>query len=360
MESVATNTNSTDPAKGKSRFFSTWIRLRRFFPAIAFIGGFLWDSITLGKVVTSTDLWVLGFYYLGAYVCALLLTRVAAPTWQLRIGSAMQFCFGGMFSALVVFYFKSSGSAGGYAVVVALIALLIVNEFLRERYVRTALTWSLLLLAGAMYLNFVVPHLVHGVGTFWFVLSSTIALLLLWVPWKLSRQGRFVLLLPIIVYVALQAFWFTGFIPPVPLVVKQHLVCKDFSKEGGNWHCMEPAQDFLVGLGWDKPVLYHDAGESFYYLSSVFAPSRVRADLEHRWYRKDSTGSWIATDTITFAMVGGREEGWRLYSNKVSLVPGVWRVETALQEGAVIGRTEFVIPEGSEPANGAYIRREFR
>ena len=123
-------------------------KLEKFFPAIAFLAGFGWDSITLGTMVYGSDLLILLAYYVGAFVLVILLSaklehpegwtpeRIAAlakeqgvansvdtivvhhrfldrewsPVWKARFTWAVQFLFGGLFSALVVCYFKSSGS----------------------------------------------------------------------------------------------------------------------------------------------------------------------------------------------------------------------------------------------------------
>ena len=49
-------------------------KLEKFFPAIAFLGGFTWDSITLGQMVYGTDILILLAYYTGALILVLLLS----------------------------------------------------------------------------------------------------------------------------------------------------------------------------------------------------------------------------------------------------------------------------------------------
>ncbi len=263
----------------------------------------------------------------------------------------------GLFSALVVFYFKSSGAWPGFLMVGSLACLLILNEFLHTRYTRIGLSWSLLCLVGIMYLNFVLPHLVHSVSVFWFLLSTLVGFALILLPWKLSGRNRWFLLPPAGVAVILTVAYFAGIVPPVPLVVKQHMVCKQFNRTAG-WWCMEPEPSLGASLGFSKPEIYHTPQEKIHYLSSIFAPSHVEAELEHRWFYHDTTTGWQPFEVIPFKMVGGRDEGWRLHSNKASVKPGLWRVETALRGGAVVGRTEFIIPALPEPDGVVYKRRE--
>ena len=49
-------------------------KLEKFFPAIAFLGGFAWDSITLGQMVYGTDILILLAYYTGALILVILLS----------------------------------------------------------------------------------------------------------------------------------------------------------------------------------------------------------------------------------------------------------------------------------------------
>ena len=48
-------------------------RIEKFFPAIAFLAGFGWDSITLGTMVYGSDLLILLAYYVGAFILVILL-----------------------------------------------------------------------------------------------------------------------------------------------------------------------------------------------------------------------------------------------------------------------------------------------
>ena len=41
------------------------LKIRKFFPAAAFFGGFTWDSVTLGKLVQTSDLAILLLYYVS-------------------------------------------------------------------------------------------------------------------------------------------------------------------------------------------------------------------------------------------------------------------------------------------------------
>lgn len=333
-------------------------RFTRFFPVLAFLGGFVWDSITLGKIVQSSDLWILFAYWVVAFLVLIILGRNPSEKWQPKLTYAVQFCFGSLFSALVVFYFKSSGSIYTFLFVLILAAILISNEFLKDRYSRLGVSWTLFCLSGTMYLNFLIPHVVHGVGVIWFLLSCVLGFAPVYALWRMASQpGRLSLIAPVVVSLALVFAWFVDVIPPVPMVMKQNIVCKAFEKIEGDYTCLQPTPGILERLGLKDQIVYHAPGEKLFLLSSVFGPSKVEVELEQRWMWEDPvSGEWQKRGSVPFLMRGGRESGWRLYSNKQIMEPGYWRVVTALKDGAEIGQIEFVVPEAVEPEGVEYDR----
>ncbi len=52
-------------------------KVRKFLPAASFFGGFTWDSITLGKLVQTSDLAILLVYYVASLVALVLLSASA-------------------------------------------------------------------------------------------------------------------------------------------------------------------------------------------------------------------------------------------------------------------------------------------
>ena len=54
--------------------------VRRYAPVAAFIGGFVWDALTLGRTIKPSDLFILLGYLLGAVVILVALGRGARAT----------------------------------------------------------------------------------------------------------------------------------------------------------------------------------------------------------------------------------------------------------------------------------------
>lgn len=365
------------------KFKTAFEKVRRFVPAVAFVGGFGWDSFTLGRLVQTSDLAILGLYYAVALVFLLLLSATAEDTttinaeetssrnklaakiskarrfalsrnftdkWKFRFSYVVQFCFGSLFSALVVCYFKSSGSIAALVLVAMLAALLVLNEFLQKSYERFELSLAFASLIGTMFLNFLIPHLVSSIGFIWFLLSVLISFGICLLAWRLSHRTKKALILPGLISIALLVARILNWIPPVPLVLKEQNACVNFHK---NYSCEISEPSFLERNALKAETVHlRPDDQAVYFVSSVFAPASVAAKLEHRWYYKNpNTGKYELVNKISSDRMrtrGSRSEGFRIYTKKRNVPFGKWKVETAVEGGAVIGSKTFLVEEANE------------
>ena len=280
------------------------------------------------------------------------LDREWSEVWKDRFSWMVQFCFGSMFSALVVCYFKSSGSLASLLLVTFLAVLLVGNEFLKKKYESFGVSLAFFCLLGTMFMNFAIPHLVHRIGFVWFFLSTLVSFGICVGIQKLSHHKKRVLVAPALISSALVVAYVMNWVPPVPLVLKQQLVCQNFDKK--NYSCDVDKPTFLQTLGFKLPSVHRMDGAEVYYLSSVYAPAELKAELEYRWYVKDTTtGEYRLTDKVSSGRMvvrGGRENGYRSYTKKKNIPPGRYLVETTFKNGAVIGSQKFeVFDDGPAP-----------
>ena len=358
-------------------------KIEKFIPAIAFLGGFSWDSMTIGHKVYGRDLILLSFYYLVALVSIFFIatksvvheedkTEVESSffsrvlncewpsSWIDRLTWAVQFCFGNLYSALVICYFKSSGSIASFTIVLFLVALLVGNEFLKQKYEKFGVSLAFFCLLGTMFFNFLIPHLAHEMGAFWFFLSTIISAGICYLLWFISERHKRTLVAPISISVIISVAYIANWIPPVPLIVKQQVVCKNFDSE--TYSCDADRLSFWQRNGFSKATIHKDDGDEIYFMSSVYGPAELKAPVEFRWYYKEpSTGKFKLTDKISSSRMvirGGRDAGYRSYSKKKNIPTGDYRVETAYKDGAVIGSTSFKVLEGM-PKNG-FVRDSLR
>lgn len=325
-------------------------KAKKALPVASFFGGFTWDSVTLGKLVQTSDLAFLFVYYVASFAALILLSAgersvfkfAVSDKWRDRFTYAVQFCFGSLFSALVICYFKSSATVGAFCLVALLAVFLVANEFLQKRYSMFGFSLAMFGLLGAMYLNFLIPHLVNRMGFFWFLISALLSFGMCALAYKLSGRSAKVLIAPGVISVLLIFAYIANWIPPVPLVLKDQNACVGFSKD---YSCAIDKPGIFERLGLKSPTVTlsaNDAGVSF--VSSVFAPSSVEAQLEHRWWRKNSAGDFELMNKISSPRMkthGSRENGFRIHTVKKNVPDGEWKVETAVKDGPVIGSKTF-------------------
>jgi len=349
--------------------------LRRLYPVAAFLGGFLWDALTIGQRVRELDLWRLSGFLLGAAGLVIWLAwrerrkAVAPPAgegWHGRLVDLrwqapyllLQFFFGGIFSALFILYFKSSGHLGTWLTAALLGVLLVANEFVGKRYgERFTLMWALFALNAVLLFNFALPHVIGSLHPRWFYVSTAAGIGLTHVLWQLApgRPGR---ILPAWAISALLVLaWGFDMIAPVPLVKQDLAVGHGLEQVQGRYalHVERvPSWQF-----WrDQAATVHvTEGERLYGISAVFAPKGVTAGLEHRWEIREA-GGWRPVYRNRFQSTGGRERGFRGYSWVQSPRPGDWRFIVATQDGRTIAILPLVVVRGVAPP-AEQLRREF-
>ena len=459
-------------------------KIEKFIPAIAFLGGFAWDSITLGQMVYGSDILILLAYYTGALILVILLSaqlehpegwtkerlqalaeaqakpkqntssattppKTHAPvetaveskfkkaasllaekapakaieaanraaqeakdaaakasaqakdaavkakdaaskfaknvgyestaipenaivvhhrfldrewseTWKQRFTWAVQFCFGGLFSALVVCYFKSSGSLASFLLVILLAILLVGNEFLQKKYESFGVSLAFFCLLGTMFMNFAIPHLVHRIGFIWFFLSTLLSFGMCMFIWKISHRKKSILVAPALISILLVVAYIMNWVPPVPLVLKQKIACQNFDK--ATYTCNIDDPNIFQSIGLQIPSVHKVDSSEVYFLASIYAPAKLKAELEYLWYYQDpQTGKYKLTDRISsgrMTLNGGRESGFRTFTRKKNTPPGKYRVEVAYKNGAVIGSGTFEV--FGEPPEGGFVRDTLR
>ncbi len=355
-------------------FFGLLPKLRRFFPVIAFFGGFLWDALTLGERVRPLDFWRLGLFLAGAAGLVVWLAwrdyRATPEPWSdgslrgrlQRLAWAapylvLQFFFGGIFSALFILYVKSSGHFAAWLVAAALGGLLVANEFWGRRYgERFTLTWGLFALNAILLCNFALPHAVGSLDPLWFYASTALGVLLAHALHRLAPGSPGKIMPAWGVGALLLALWNLGMIAPVPLVKRDLAVGQQFAQRDGVYLLqIEPAPAWQF---WREAsgVAHVPEGGRLYGVSAVYAPAGVAARLEHRWESRGADGVWRPGSRIRFVATGGREQGFRGYSYVVNPAPGDWRLTVATQDGRTISTFDVRVERGEpqDPASRSF------
>lgn len=334
---------------------------KRFVPVISFFAGFTWDSVTLTRIDLLTDNLILLSYILLLGLCIVLINlindKIIQKPFILKYEEwyplAMQFFLGGLFSSYVVFYFQSASLTKNWLFLSLLIFVLLANEFIKNRLSNLYLQFILYFLASFSFFIFFIPVLIRIMNTFIFLLSGFISLgfilLILYFIYSKSKEisaRQFKKLSAVIVSILLMLnlFYFLNWIPPVPLSLKDGAVYHHVSRHGdlyklkfekGSWYQF-----------WKKSDgnFHYCQGDTVFCYAAVFAPTKLNKRIYHHWQYYDfNKNDWITTDRLSYKIIGGRDGGYRGYTNKRNIQPGQWRIDVKTSEDQLLGRINFEI-----------------
>lgn len=358
---------------------SRWLaRSRMVLPIAFFIGGFVWDAITIGKKVALSDMAIFAGYLL---VAALLMYQLAEPSSSVRrMGERLlswqwlqnklsrwtvqdwpywilQFLFGSLLSALFILYFKSSSYGLAWVVTLVLGVLLVANEFMEGEYRRLSLCWSMFGLCTILWCNFAFPFLFGSVHAAWFYLSTVLGATVTYMLYQRAphHAGR---IWPVWVIAGLLMLAYRAdMIPPVPLVKQAVVVAYELEKSPeGYWMTVEKSPWWQF---WrvDSDHFYLQPGQKLVCFSAVFAPQGLHTKLLHDWQKKVK-GEWVSVSMPGFSLTGGRDSGYRGYTYKTNLTAGEWRVriQTATRQTIAVNAFSVTINNQSDPQRRTRIR----
>jgi hypothetical protein len=354
----------------KEKIKNLFHKYERWFSPAVLLFGFIFDNLTLRRV----DLWaenvVLLSYLVIAGACIAYMNahsegkirgkffdRIALVTPFL-----LQFVFGNLFSAFLIFYTRSANIFSSWPFLIFLIFFFVGNEIFKERYLRLVFQLNIYFIALFSYSIFAVPVLIGKMGLWVFVLSglASVILLALFVYWLYKMtpvkilQSQNVLAQSIgLIFIIFNFFYFTNIIPPIPLSLQEGIICRSVTRTSGTYQITyEPAPWYLFFENYN-PKFHWQAGERVYAFSAVFAPTKLNTEIFHEWsYYDEEKNKWVLKDELRFSIVGGRDGGYRGYTYKTGITPGKWRVNVINGSGQILGTMKFEVVEG-EPAEVA-------
>jgi hypothetical protein len=335
---------------------------------VAFVAGFVVDNLTLGRVDRLFDNIVLASYVVIAILSILYFYAGTSGRLSERVMQhagkwapmAMQYAFGGLMSGLLVFYSRSGSWWTSWPYLLMMLAVIFGNECIKKRSERLVFTLSLLFVCLFSYAVLIVPVVLGKMSDVIFVASGAVALAVFWatvrllyiaVPNFMSLNTRSIIFTTSILFCGLNALYFTNLIPPIPLSMKEMGIYHAVEKrtEGGYVLTYEKGPWYALWRHSDN-VFHYARGNRVYCYASVFAPTRFKTSVTHRWeYYDESVSAWTSHDTITFPIDGGRGEGYRGFSFIENVRDGAWRCSVENTRGQVIGRTNFSIVTGIVP-----------
>lgn len=345
------------------RFFR---RHKRFAPIIFFIGGFIWDSLTLGRIDGWYSNTVLFTYLICLTVCLYIFNLAGDNRWKGTFLEpyeeyaplAIQFFLGGLSSAYVIFFFQSVTLTKTMVFFIILVVLLFSNELLKHRISNKYLQFGAYFFVNFTFFTFFTPVIFKTMSTYLFVVSGLLSLIstllligyIYWISpstrkeitvWKIG-----VLILSI--YSAINVCYYFNLIPPVPMSLQSGLVAYNVEKNEHAFLVSYEQTDLFKFWKSNTNTFHYAKGDTVFVYTSIFAPTDLRKSIRHRWKWYDQQADqWHTTDTITYNVIGGREGGFRGFTYKENVWPGTWRVNVTTEGGLVLGEIDFKIKADS-------------
>ena len=352
------------PVQGLLHFYE---RHEKLTLAAFFLGGVLYDAATLSRIDSWFDNVFLFAYLLllGSLIVVATLakndclrreTLLRYRTWYPLL---IQFLMGALFSAYVVYYSQSVSLTGTLLFLVVLVGLLVANELIRWRVANLYLLLALYFLATFSFFTFFIPVVTKEMDYRTFVMggalsAGVVGLIVLYLAWRgvFDRWRQFLCAAGLVacLFGLMNLLYVQNIIPPVPLAMRYGGVFHHVHQEGNAYVLrFEKPEWYQVWINSDERFHYHP-GDTVYCFVAIFAPTDLKKKIYHEWsYYDAEQEEWIATDRISYEVVGLHNRGYRGYTFKENVHPGQWRVDVETSSGRIIGRIPFEIERSSGP-----------
>jgi hypothetical protein len=353
-----------------------WGSIRNFYgryerPISSFflVLGFIIDALTIKRADRLMEnLWILAYLVLiGIFIILIhkkeheegeISSLDQAHFWYINI---LQFCIGGVLSANLVLYFRSTDIFVTWPFMLILALAFISNEFFKEQYIRFSFQISLFFLSIYSFLIFFLPVIFHKINSLVFLLSGFISIIFIFffilaifyfTKDRFKESKKLIMFLVLGIFALINFLYFTNLIPPLPLSLKEAGVYHSILKTSDNNYTVS-----YENLGWKgyfkfSPDFHKTENSPVYVYSAIFSPKDFNITILHEWQKyNEIQKKWKTERTINLPVQGGRDGGFRTYSMRSSLSAGKWRVNIKTEGGHTIGQVRWnivqtdVVPE---------------
>ena len=343
-----------------------------------FVGGFIWDSLTLQRIDHLYSNFIL-FTYLLCLMASLYIFNLAddghwkntfLEKYEEYAPLAVQFFLGGLCSAYVVFFFRSVSLTKTMVFFILLIFLMISNELFKHRISNKNLQFGALFFVIFTFFTFIIPVFAGTMSTLIFIISglAALAFTLFFITFiyrkspSTRREVDIKSISSIIIglYLVINVLYYFNMIPPVPLSLKSGVIAYNVDKSDHTYTVTyDPDKTFKIWRSFNHDVAYMP-GDTVFAYTSIFAPTNLKKSVAHRWKHFNSqTEEWQISDVIDYKIEGGRDNGYRGFTFKTNLQTGQWEIDVITKEGLIIGTIDFELIKDSTFVKEKLVRREF-
>lgn len=337
--------------------------------SVALVLGFVLDLLTIQRVdAVWENSWII-FHLLVVAVCIVLihikktnqneegeLEYARSHFWYTTV---MQFSFGGLLSAFFLFYFRSSSIFVSWPFLLLLACAFWANERLKHRYSQITFQISFFFLSLFLFSIFIIPVLLHRVGTLVFIVSGLVSVVILtafiaileFATKEQFFRGKSKLYYSVTgIFLVMNLFYFFNIIPPIPLSLKDGGIYHSIVRNDGGEYIVTDEQRGIRDYFHLYQRIHVVSGENLVAYSAVFSPSKLNTTIVHEWERyNENKKEWETLSKVSLAVVGGRDGGYRTYSTRTMFTEGRFRVNVKNLEGQVIGRLLFEVSLNNTP-----------
>lgn len=325
-------------------------RHERFFMPAMLLAGTSIDALQFRWLDLKTTFIISSVY---ATICAaamILSARTIKPEQtflryaQLLAPFFYQFTIGALLSTSLLFYWFNSSFSVSWPIIVLIALVMLFNEAFRDLFdrptVQIALFAFVLFSLSTTFSAYGFNSLSPSVFLFGGIVSAAFVFLFIAIYHRATKRSSSLIPIVLVVYFVMNALYFGKIIPPIPLALKEAgmytAISINYTLEGPGESGIErwiPGQTFSLA-----------PGEPLYAYTAIYAPTDLSTLIVHDWQYYDETqNDWISKSRLTFAIRGGREEGYRGYSTKSALQEGAWRVSVETENGQILGRIPFTL-----------------
>jgi len=358
----ALDTHAFDPALNWAKSHE------RHLSALFMAGGFAFDSWAFGRIDHPATQAVFILYLLVAGIAIAALHKLESqpedkrPTARTRtiLLTVTQFALGCLLSGFCVFYIRSALVIASWPFLLFMAAIFIGNEYLRRYHSRLVFAALLFFFTLYSYAILLVPMVFGSIGTWPFIMSGGIAVLLFFLYTQaLAALGhdryrgarRQIAYGMAIITLLINVFYFLKVFPPLPLVLTEAGIYHDVRRAGDDFQVSaEEVPARWRDLFGSYPVMHIQHGAKLYFYSAVFAPRGLSTRIVHEWqWFNPASRTWTTQFRKAIGINGGRPDGFRSYTQKNAPQPGQWRANIETADGRMIGRVRFSVEEQAVP-----------
>ncbi len=343
-----------------------YTKYERLLMPATLVVGFLVDYFTFANIQITITFALLFFYWFlaGAVIIFTHLYDAQklpglAQFKYLRLFAplAIQFAFGALLSASLIFYWFSGAFSVSWPLVAAIVVLMVFNDAFRHYFVKPLVQTSVYFFITLSLFSLALPFLFNSLSAWTFVVATVASLALFSldifiissVATHLKAQRRNIFAAIFSIALVMNVLYFTDIMPPIPLALREAGMYHSIKASNG-WYAMQAEREnFLQSVIFGQ-TLHLEPQKRAYLYTAIFAPANVQTTIVHHWQYYDlEKKDWVTKDKLPFVILGGRKAGYKAYSWESDFEEGRWRVSVENQRGQVLGRVRFTVKIVNEP-----------